>query len=91
MNVIHISSFIKRESKDDKTNIYLPIYYIVFTRIDFETIDRIQRVDIQNNEGNKYYYNIKTDLFCMKELQQYITIENIESFLWCIIPVFETY
>uniref|UniRef100_A0A6C0EX17 dihydrofolate reductase n=1 Tax=viral metagenome TaxID=1070528 RepID=A0A6C0EX17_9ZZZZ len=84
MNHYYISSFVKCESKDDKTNSYLPVYYIVFTLIDFETIESIQRVDLQNKEGNKYYYYIKKDLLCTKEMQHYITTDNIASFLWCI-------
>ena len=84
MNHYYISSFIKRESKDDKTNSYLPVYYIIFTLIDWETIDGIQRVDLQNKEGNKYYYYIKKDLLCTKEMPHYITTNNIDSFLWCI-------
>ena len=84
MNRYYISSFIKSESKDDKTNSYLPVYYIIFTLIDLETIDGIQRVDLQNKEGNKYYYYIKKDLLYTKEIQHYITADNIESFLWCI-------
>ena len=84
MNHYYISSFIKRESRDEKTNSYLPVYYIIFTLIDWETIDGIQRVDLQNKEGNKYYYYIKKDLLYTKEMQHYITTDNIESFLWCI-------
>ena len=91
MNHYYISSFVKCECKDDKMNSYLPVYYIIFSLIDFEKNDTIQRVDIQTNIGNKYYYYIKKDLICTKELQHYITTENIESFLWCIIPFFETY
>ena len=84
MNHYYISSFVKCKSRDDKTNSYLPIYYIIFTLIDLEIIESIQRVDLQNKEGNKYYYYIKKDLLCTKEMQYYITTDNIASFLWCI-------
>jgi len=84
MNRYYISSFIKSESKDEKTNSHLPVYYIIFTLIDLETIDGIQRVNLQNKEGSKYYYYIKKDLLCTKEMTHYITTDNIDSFLWCI-------
>jgi dihydrofolate reductase len=84
MNRYYISSFIKSESKDEKTNCYLPVYYIIFTLIDSGTNDDIERVNLQNKEGSKYYYYIKKDLLCTKEMTDYITIDNIDSFLWCI-------
>ena len=84
MNRYYISSFIKSENKDEKTNRYLPVYYIIFTLIDLGTNDDIQRVNLQNKEGIKYYYYIKKDLFCTKEMTYYITTDNIDSFLWCI-------
>lgn len=84
MNRYYISSFIKSENKDEKTNRYLPVYYIIFTLIDLGTNDDIQRVNLQNKEGSKYYYYIKKDLFCTKEMTHYITTDNIDSFLWCI-------
>lgn len=84
INYYYISSFLKRECMDDKTNQCLPVYYIIFTLIDSETIDTIHRVDIQNNNGNNYYYFIKKELLYTKELEYYITIDNIDSFLWCV-------
>lgn len=84
MNRYYISSFVKSENKDEKTNRYLPVYYIIFTLIDLETNDDIQRVNLQNKEGKKYYYYIKKDLLCTKEMTHYITTDNIDSFLWCI-------
>ena len=84
MNRYYISSFIKSENKDEKTNRYLPVYYIIFTLIDLGTNDDIQRVNLQNKEGKKYYYYIKKDLLCTKEMTHYITTDNIDSFLWCI-------
>ena len=50
-----------------------------------EFTDRKSEVVLQS------LFDIKKDLICTKEMQHYITTENIESFLWCIIPFFETY
>ena len=50
----------------------------------YRNLNLLKIKDIQNKDGSKYYYYIKKDLLCTKEMTDDITIDNIDSFLWCI-------
>ena len=80
MNLYYISSFSRCENIDDNTGLYVPVYYIVFTLIDCDNSERIQKkyVECVGDIGRYYYYMIKDDK-C-----DYITNDNVELFMWCV-------
>lgn len=82
MNLYYISSFSRCENIDDNTGLYVPVYYIVFTLIDCDNSEHIQKknVDCRGDigRGMYYYYMIKDDK-C-----EYITNDNVELFMWCV-------
>jgi dihydrofolate reductase len=80
MNLYYISSFSRCENIDENTGLYVPVYYIVFTLIDCDNSEYIQKkyVECGGDICRYYYYMIKDDK-C-----EYITNDNVELFLWCV-------
>jgi hypothetical protein len=82
MNLYYISSFSRCENVDENTGLYVPVYYIVFTLIDCENSEHIQKkyVECVGDVGiNKYYYYTIND-----DKYEYITNDNVDIFMWCI-------
>jgi hypothetical protein len=82
MNLYYISSFSKCENIDENSGLRLPVYYIVFTLIDYDSdsTKNIQKKYVENDDKCKYYYYYTTEC----DNCDYITNENIASFMWCI-------
>lgn len=92
MNLYYISSFLKCENMDDTTGLRVAVYYIVFSLIEWDNTEYIQKRYIENindveglgcvdrvgSAGRYYYYTIKDDE------REYITNENADLFMWCI-------
>lgn len=80
MNLYYISSFSRCENIDENTGLYVPVYYIVFTLIDCDNSEYIQKkyLECGGDNGRYYYYTIKDDS-C-----EYITNDNVELFMWCV-------
>ena len=80
MNLYYISSFSRCENIDENTGLYVPVYYIVFTLVDCDNSEYIQKkyVECGGDKGRYYYYTIKDDN-C-----EYITNDNVELFMWCV-------
>jgi len=80
MNLYYISSFTYCENIDERTGLGVPVYYIVFTLIDNEISEYIQKRYVENvKTSEKYYYYSKKYDLC-----EYITNSNIELFEWCV-------
>ena len=86
MNLYYISSFSKCESIDDKTGLRVSVYYIVFTLIEWDNTEYIQKKYVENinsleyvGDVERYYYYTIKDKQC-----EYITNENVDLFMWCI-------
>ena len=80
MNLYYISSFTYCENIDENTSLYVPVYYIVFTLIDCDNSDYIQKRYVENVENvEKYYYYSKKYDSC-----EYITNNNVKLFTWCL-------
>ena len=76
----YISSFTYCENIDENTSLYVPVYYIVFTLIDCDNSDYIQKRYVENVENvEKYYYYSKKYDSC-----EYITNNNVKLFTWCL-------
>ena len=82
MNLYYISSFSKCENIDENSSLRVPVYYIVFTLIDYDSdsTKNIQKKYVENDDKCKYYYYYTTEC----DNCDYITNENIASFMWCI-------
>ena len=80
MNLYYISSFSRCENIDENTGLYVSVYYIVFTLIDCDNSEHIQKkyVECGGDICRYYYYMIKDDK-C-----EYITNDNVELFMWCV-------
>ena len=80
MNLYYISSFSKCENIDENSGLRIPVYYIVFTLIDYDSSNHIQKKNVENGDKCKYYYYYTTEC----DNCDYITNDNIASFMWCI-------
>jgi hypothetical protein len=83
MNLYYISSFSKCENMEEKTGLCVPVYYIVFTLIEWDNTEYIQKRYVENishtgDVDKYYYYTIKDDH------HGYITNDNVHLFMWCI-------
>ena len=83
MNLYYISSFSKCENMEEKTGLCVPVYYIVFTLIEWDNTEYIQKKYVENIShtgyvDKYYYYTIKDDQ------HGYITNDNVHLFMWCI-------
>jgi len=81
MNLYYISSFSRCDSIDENIGLRVPVYYIVFSIIDYDSKKNIQKKYVENHEKSKYYYYYSSD-DCICD---YITNDNMDSFMWCII------
>jgi dihydrofolate reductase len=86
MNLYYISSFTYCDNIDENTCLYVPVYYIVFTLIDCDNSEYIQKRYVENVENvensettEKYYYYSKKYESC-----EYITNSNMKLFTWCL-------
>ena len=89
MNLYYISSFLKCENMDEKTGLRVPVYYIIFTLIDLDNTEYIQKKYVENindvGDVDRYYYYRKNDESDDKsDNNEYITNDNSELFMWCI-------
>ena len=95
MNLYYISSFLKCENMDEKTGLHVPVYYIIFTLIDLDNTEYIQKKYVENindvGDVDRYYYYRKNDESDDKsdnndnnDNNEYITNDNSELFMWCI-------
>ena len=86
MNLYYISSFLKCENIDENTGLYVPVYYIVFTLIDLDNTEYIQKKYVESishrEGGERYYYYKKNDE--SNDNNEYITNDNADLFMWCI-------
>ena len=86
MNLYYISSFLKCENMDEKTGLRVPVYYIIFTLIDLDNTEYIQKKYVENighrEDGERYYYYKKNDE--NNDNDEYITNDNADLFMWCI-------
>jgi dihydrofolate reductase len=81
MNLYYISSFTKCENIDENISIRVPVYYIIFTLIDYDSSKHIQKKYVESDDKCRYYYYYyATD----GDSCDYITNDNIASFMWCI-------
>ena len=80
MNLYYISSFSKCENIDENSGLRIPVYYIVFTLMDYDSSNHIQKKNVENGDKCKYYYYYTTEC----DNCDYITNDNIASFMWCI-------
>jgi dihydrofolate reductase len=82
MNLYYISSFSMSESVDENSGLRVPVYYIVFTLMDYDSdsTKNIQKKYVENGDKCKYYYYYATEC----DNCDYITNENISSFMWCV-------
>jgi dihydrofolate reductase len=82
MNLYYISSFSKCENIDENSGLRVPVYYIVFTLMDYDSdsTKNIQKKYVENGDKCKYYYYYATEC----DNCDYITNENISSFMWCV-------
>ena len=79
MNLYYISSFTYCVNIDENTGLYVPVYYIVFTLIDYDNSEYIQKRYVKTVETETYYYYSKKDNMC-----EYITNHNVNLFTWCL-------
>ena len=86
MNLYYISSFLKCENMDENTGLRVPVYYIIFTLIDLDNTEYIQKKYVENindiGDVDRYYYYRKNDE--SDGNSEYITNDNSELFMWCI-------
>jgi dihydrofolate reductase len=82
MNLYYISSFSKCENIDENSGLRVPVYYIVFTLMDYDSdsTKNIQKKYVENGDKCKYYYYYATEC----DNCDYITNDNISSFMWCV-------
>ncbi len=82
MNLYYISSFSMSESVDENSGLRVPVCYFVFSLIehDNDSAINIQKKYIENEDNCRYYYHYATEC----DNCDYITNENIESFMWCV-------
>jgi len=89
MNLYYISSFSMCENIDENSGLRVPVYYIVFTRMDYgnendsdgdDSTKNIQIKYIEHEDKGKYYYYYATKCGNC----DFITSENIASFMWCV-------
>jgi len=82
MNLYYISSFSMSESVDENSGLRVPVCYFVFSLIehDNDSAINIQKKYIENEDNCRYYYHYATEC----DNCDYITNENINSFMWCI-------
>ncbi len=89
MNLYYISSFSMCENIDENSGLRVPVYYIVFTRMDYgnendsdgdDSTKNIQIKYIEHEDKGKYYYYYSTKCGNC----DFITSENIASFMWCV-------
>ena len=80
MNLYYISSFSRCENIDENSGLRLPVYYIVFTRMDYDSSNHIQKKYVETDDKCKYYYYYTTEC----DNCDYITNDNISSFMWCV-------
>ena len=82
MNLYYISSFSMSESVDENSGLRVPVYYFVFSLIEYDSdsAKNIQKKYIENEDNCRYYYHYATEC----DNCDYITNENIDSFMWCI-------
>jgi hypothetical protein len=74
---------------DEKTGLRVPVYYIIFTLIDLDNTEYIQKKYVENindvGDVDRYYYYRKNDESDDKsDNNEYITNDNSELFMWCI-------
>jgi dihydrofolate reductase len=89
MNLYYISSFLKCENMDENTGLRVPVYYIIFTLIDLDNTEYIQKKYVENindiGDVDRYYYYRKIDESDdNSDNIEYITNDNSELFMWCI-------
>jgi dihydrofolate reductase len=82
MNLYYISSFSKCENLDENNDTRVPVYYIIFTLIDYESSKHIQKKYVETEDNCRYYYYYYCTTDC--DNCDYITNDNIKSFMWCI-------
>jgi dihydrofolate reductase len=82
MNLYYISSFSMCENIDENSGLRVPVYYIVFTLMDYDSdsTKNIQKKYLENGDKCKYYYYYTTEC----DNCDYITNDNISSFMWCV-------
>jgi len=82
MNLYYISSFSKCENIDENGGLRVPVYYIVFTLMDYDSdsTKNIQKKYVETDNNCKYYYYYTTEC----DNCDYITNDNISSFMWCV-------
>ena len=82
MNLYYISSFSMSESVDENSGLRVPVYYFVFSLIEYDSdsAKNIQKKYIENEDNCRYYYHYATEC----DNCDYITNENIDSFMWCV-------
>lgn len=80
MNLYYISSFSKCENIDENSGLRVPVYYIVFTLMDYDSSNHIQKKYLETDDMCKYYYYYTTEC----DNCDYITNDNIVSFMWCV-------
>ena len=80
MNLYYISSFSRCENEDENISIRVPVYYIIFTLIDYDSSKHIQKKYVESEDKCRYYYYYTAD----GDSCDYITNDNIASFMWCI-------
>jgi dihydrofolate reductase len=82
MNLYYISSFSMSESVDENSGLRVPVYYFVFSLIDYDSdsAKNIQKKYVENEDNCRYYYYYATEC----DNCDYITNENINSFMWCV-------
>ena len=70
------------ESVDENSGLRVPVYYFVFSLIEYDSdsAKNIQKKYIENEDNCRYYYHYATEC----DNCDYITNENIDSFMWCI-------
>jgi dihydrofolate reductase len=56
MNLYYISSFSRCENLDENTGIRVPVYYIIFTLIDYSSSKSIEKKYIEGADMHRYYY-----------------------------------
>ena len=83
MNLYYISSFARCENIDENIGIRVPVYYIIFTIIDCDSSKHIRKKYVESEDKCRYYYYYITDSDNCNNCD-YITNDNIKSFMWCI-------
>ena len=98
MNLYYISSFLKCENMDETTGLRVPVYYIVFSLIEWDNTEYIQKRYVENINNVEDMDSVDSadsvdsvDRLCRyyyytikDDQREYITNENAELFMWCI-------